>query len=394
MFKKQSEAAGAGGPKLKRRDENLLSDKSPDKSLNKPLSVKKQAAPEKKRDFTLSAVGLGFLSIIALFILTGLGLGSGFPSPAEIGILLGVPALTLLVMVLYPRWVVALKVFILLCCIAGIACSGWFPRPDFPYGLTLFFTALAILIVPTVQKLNEWERAIILRFGRFHAVKGPGLFVLIPMLDRAVQTVDLRIRVTDFAAQETLTGDSVTVTVDAICFWLVWDPEKAVLEVEHYEDAVILSAKTALRNAISSHDLSTFLEHGEVIQKQIQEEVDRKTTEWGITIQHIEITDIQIPEELQDSLSRLAQAEREKKGRVLLAEAEIEIAKRLEEAVIIYAKNEPAMKLKVLSILNEGLKAGNSMMLVPNSITEELKANDIFGLQALTELRKGNENEE
>jgi regulator of protease activity HflC (stomatin/prohibitin superfamily) len=200
--------------------------------------------------------------------------------------------------------------------------------------------------------------------------------------------VDLRIRVTDFSAQETLTGDSVTVTVDALCFWLVWDPEKAILEVEDYEDAVILSAKTALRNSVSSHDLSTFLEHGEVIQKQIQQEVDRKTTEWGITIQHIEITDIQIPEALQDSLSRRAQAEREKKGRILLAEAEIEIAKKLEEAVSIYAKNEPAMKLKILSILNEGLKAGNSMMLVPNSISEELKGKDIFGLEALAELRR------
>jgi regulator of protease activity HflC (stomatin/prohibitin superfamily) len=197
--------------------------------------------------------------------------------------------------------------------------------------------------------------------------------------------------VTDFAAQETLTRDSVTVTVDALCFWLVWDAEKAVLEVENYSEAVILSAKTALRNAISSHDLSVFLEHGEVIQKQIQGEVDRKTTEWGITIQHIEITDIQIPGDLQDSLSRIAQAEREKKGRILLAEAEIEIAKKLEEAVLVYAKNEPAMKLKILSILNEGLKAGNSMMLVPNSIAEELKTKDIFGLEALSELRQHKE---
>jgi regulator of protease activity HflC (stomatin/prohibitin superfamily) len=212
--------------------------------------------------------------------------------------------------------------------------------------------------------------------------------MLLPLADRIAQTVDLRIRVTDFSAQETLTLDSVTVTVDALCFWLVWDPEKTILEVQNYEDAVILSSKTALRNAVSSHDLTTFLEHGEIIQKQIQEEVDRKTTEWGITIQHIEITDIQIPEELQDSLSRIAQAEREKKGRILLADAEIEIARKLEEAVTIYAKNEPAMKLKVLSILNEGLKAGNSMMLVPNSITENLEAKDIFGLEALTELRR------
>jgi regulator of protease activity HflC (stomatin/prohibitin superfamily) len=241
--------------------------------------------------------------------------------------------------------------------------------------------------------LDEWERAIVLRFGKFHRVKGPGLFLLAPLADRAAQIVDIRIRVTDFSAQETLTRDSVTVTVDALCFWLVWDPQKAVLEIEDYTEAVVLSSKTALRNAVSSHDLSTFLEHGEIIQKQIQEEVDRKTTEWGITIQHIEITDIQIPEALQDSLSRLAQAEREKKGRILLAEAEIEIAGKLEKAVAVYAKNEPAMKLKILSILNEGLKAGNSMMLVPSSVTEELRGKDIFGLEALTELKRKTEGE-
>ncbi|MDR0730352.1 MAG: hypothetical protein LBF63_01700, partial [Treponema sp.] len=170
----------------------------------------------------------------------------------------------------------------------------WFIRGEVPEGTDVvwpFVLFAGILLVSAVHKLDEWERAIVLRLGRFHKVKGPGLFVLIPLADRLAQTVDLRIRVTDFSAQETLTGDSVTVTVDALCFWLVWDPEKAILEVENYEDAVILSAKTALRNSVSSHDLSTFLEHGEVIQKQIQEEVDRKTTEWGITIQHIEITD-------------------------------------------------------------------------------------------------------
>jgi regulator of protease activity HflC (stomatin/prohibitin superfamily) len=179
--------------------------------------------------------------------------------------------------------------------------------------------------------------------------------------------------------------------VDALCFWLVWDPEKAILELEDYFDAVILSSKTALRSAVSSNDLSTFLQHGEVIARQIQEEVDRKTTEWGITVQHIEITDIQIPKKLQDSLSRVAQAEREKKSRVLLAEAEIEIAQKLEEAVTIYAKNEPAMKLKILSILNEGLMAGYSMLLIPNSIAEELVKKVFFGLQALNEIHREKE---
>ena len=254
-------------------------------------------------------------------------------------------------------------------------------------GLAIF--VLMLLLVFSLRKVDEWERAIVLRFGKFLKVKGPGLFFLFPLADRISQIVDIRIRVSDFSTQKTLTGDSVTVNVDAVCFWLVWDPQKAVLEVEKYVDAVLLSSKTALRNAISSHDLSTFLERSDIIEKQIQEDVDKKTTQWGITVLHIEITDIQIPEALQDSLSRVAQAEREKKGRILLAEAEIEIAKKLEEASKIYRSNEPAMKLKILSILNEGLKAGNSMMLVPNTITEELKTTDIFGLQALNEIKKG-----
>jgi regulator of protease activity HflC (stomatin/prohibitin superfamily) len=349
------------------------------KTLKEPL-IKNTHRKEKKRDFTLNAAGIGLVIVIAAFTLAALLLRGALPAPAELGIILAVPFSLLIFMTIFPRWSGALKISVMLLCIFALA--------GFPgFGPAFFFAFLAVLAAPALQKREEWERAIVLRFGRFHRVKGPGLFALIPLVDRAVRTVDLRIRVTDFSAQETLTGDSVTVTVDALCFWLVWDPEKAILEVENYDDAVILSSKTALRNAVSSHDLTTLLEHGDIIQRQIQEEVDKKTTEWGITIQHIEITDIQIPEGLQDSLSRLAQTEREKKSRILLAEAEIEIARKLEEAVEIYAKNEPAMKLKVLSILNEGLKAGNSMMLVPSNLTEELKESDIFGLEALAELR-------
>jgi len=258
-------------------------------------------------------------------------------------------------------------------------------------GIVIFIVVL--LLVFSIRKADEWERAIVLRFGKFRKVKGPGLFFLIPLADRIAQIVDIRIRVSDFSTQKTLTSDSVTVNVDAICFWLVWDPQKAILEVANYVDAVVLSSKTALRNSISSHDLSTFLERSDIIEKQIQEYVDKKTTEWGITVLHIEIIDIQIPEPLQDSLSRVAQAEREKKARIFLAEAEIEIAKKLEEAIAIYAKNEGALKLKILTILNEGLKAGNSMMLVPNSISEELETKDIFGLKALNEIKRMNKGE-
>ena len=290
-----------------------------------------------------------------------------------------------------PDFTLALLRFFMLAAAMGMtAALILFPRllSDWAGILVCGVLYTLALILACIRKADEWERAIVLRFGKFHKVRGPGLFFLVPLADRVAERVDIRIRVTDFSAQETLTKDSVTVTVDALCFWLVWDPQKAVLEVEDYEDAVVLSSKTALRNAVSSHDLSTFLERGDIIEKQIQEDVDKKTTEWGITVQYVEITDIQIPEPLQDSLSRLAQAEREKKGRILLAEAEIEIARKLEEAVQIYSHNEPAMKLKILSILNEGLKAGNSMMLVPNSMAEELKTKDVFGLEALNEIHR------
>ena len=285
---------------------------------------------------------------------------------------------------------------LILLVLAAAAVFAFFPMPEngdwskAAPGIAVFIAV--VLIVFSIRKTDEWQRAIVLRFGKFRKVRGPGLFFLLPAADRIAQIVDIRIRVSDFSTQKTLTGDSVTVDVDAICFWLVWDPQKAVLEVENYPDAVVYSSKTALRNSVSSHDLSTFLERSDIIEKQIQEEVDKKTTEWGITVLHIEITDIQIPEPLQDSLSRVAQAEREKKGRILLAEAEIEIARKLEEAAQIYSRNENAMKLKILSILNEGMKAGNSMMLVPDTVAEELKTKDIFGLKALNEIKSIKEN--
>jgi regulator of protease activity HflC (stomatin/prohibitin superfamily) len=339
---------------------------------------------ERTQEFAVNPLG-----ILSLFALVGLIMGGflvvGRPyAPLDGGILLGIPLFLTVVLHLFPRWTAGIKAAVLVMALYAVAGR--------PHPLTAaLFAVLSLILLPLVQKLDEWNRAVILRFGKFHRVKGPGIFLLWPLADRIAETVDIRIRVTDFSAQETLTRDSVTVTVDALCFWLVWDPEKAVLEVENYEEAVILSSKTALRNAVSRHDLSAFLEQGEGIEVRLREEVDKKTTEWGITVQHIEITDIQIPQHLQDSLSILAQAEREKQSRILLAEAEIEIARRMEEAVRVYATNEPAMKLKILSILNEGLKAGNSMMLVPSSITEELTSTDVFGLEALTEMRQKGE---
>ncbi len=355
----------------------FLGRKKPEKKL-----IKNARRPETRRDFALNAAGAALLAALTGFSLAARLLQGTAPSAAAFAALLGAPLLAVALAALFPRWGASVKVLLL----AAFALAVWSGGES---GLILAFAAAGVLLAPAVQKMEEWERAIVLRFGKFHRVRGPGLFLLVPLADRVANVVDLRIRVTDFAAETTLSRDSVTVTVDAICFWLVWDAEKAILEVQNYEEAVILSCKTALRAAVSRNDLSAFLERGDEIEKQLRAEVDKKTTEWGITVQHIEITDIQIPESLQGTLSRLAKAEREKKGRILLAEAEIEIARKLAEAGDIYNRNDLALKLKSLSILNEGLKAGNSMMLVPNSITEELKSKDLFGLQALTEIWHG-----
>jgi regulator of protease activity HflC (stomatin/prohibitin superfamily) len=348
--------------------------------------IKNKRPPRRPSDFSVGAVGLALLAVLVLFATAARLLAGASPSPLDFGVLVGSPILAAFAMTLFPRWSAAIKfIIVLLLAVAAWGLSALGPGDA---GIALAFAAAGAFGAPAVQKMEEWERAIVLRFGKFHRVRGPGLFMLFPVADRVARKVDLRIRVTDFSAETTLTRDSVTITVDALCFWLVWDAEKAICEVEDYENAVILSAKTALRSAVSENDLSVFLERGDEIESRIRAEVDEKTTEWGITVQHIEITDIQIPEGLQDSLSRLAQAEREKKGRILLAEAEIEIARKLEEAARIYGANEIAMKLKSLSILNEGLKAGSSMMLVPSSITEELATKDVFGLQALAETQR------
>lgn len=360
--------------------------RTPRSAPDKKVLIHNPAAPKARTDFGVTTIGLAlFAAAVAAGVAVRLGLG-GFPALPALAALILSPLIAAAVMTLFPRWSSSIK--LLLIAAAALAALAAYGVGSVDAAVAFAFAALAAVQAPALQKADEWERAVVLRLGRFAGVKGPGLFGLVPLIDRVAERVDLRIRVTDFSAETTLTRDSVTVTVDALCFWLVWDAEKAVLEVENYQEAVVLSAKTALRAAVSKHDLSTFLTRGDEIAESIRTEVDRKTTEWGVTIQNIEITDIQIPEILQDSLSRLAQAEREKMGRVLLAEAEIEIARKLEEAARVYGRDGAAMKLKSLSILNEGLKAGNSMMLVPNSIAEELKSKDLFGLQALNEARR------
>ncbi|MBN2434357.1 MAG: hypothetical protein JXK07_03720 [Spirochaetes bacterium] len=284
----------------------------------------------------------------------------------------GIASLRLLIMLIFTAFA------------AGMIIHSSKPITFFDIAFRLIFPLLiGLSIISSLRICNEWERAVILRLGKFKSVKGPGFFFIIPLIDRIADFVDMRIRVSDFTAETTLTTDSVTVTVDALCFWMVWDAEKAICEVQDYEDAVVLSSKTALRNAVSSHILTDFLAQNSKIEECIRKSVDSKTTDWGITIQNIEITDIQIPHELQQSLSRMAEGERERNARILIAEAETEIAEIYKKSAGIYDTSPTALTLKNLSIINEGLKAGNSMMLVPNSITEKINSDGVLAIQAI-----------
>jgi regulator of protease activity HflC (stomatin/prohibitin superfamily) len=229
----------------------------------------------------------------------------------------------------------------------------------------------------------QWDRAVVLRLGRFHALKGPGWFGLVPFLDRVARYVDMRIRATEFFSESTLTRDTVPVRVDAICFWLVWDARKAVLEVENYYRAIALSTQTALRDTIGTHTLQDMLTRREALGKALQEVLDRKTNPWGITVQSVEIRDVIIPENLQHAMSKQAQAERERQARIILGTAETEIASKFVEAARPYENNPVAVHLRAMNMLYEGLKEKGSIIIVPSSAVETMGLGALGGTAAL-----------
>jgi len=224
---------------------------------------------------------------------------------------------------------------------------------------------VALLVSGCVQIAYQWERALVLRFGRFRALKPSGVFFILPIVDKVAQFVDQRIRVSDFSAETTLTADTVPVNVDAIAFWMVWDAEKSVLEVAQFEQAVILSAQTALRNAIGKHDLAQLLSQRERLGGEIQTVLDEKTNAWGITTQAVEIRDIVIPKGLEDAMSRQAQAERERQSRIILGTAETEIAEKFATASEHYRDNPVALHLRAMNMVYEGLRQKGSMVIFP-----------------------------
>jgi len=253
-------------------------------------------------------------------------------------------------------------------------------RPE--SGILVTAVIVAGLISPCLQVAYQWEKAVILRFGRFKTLRSAGMFIVLPVIDKVANYVDQRIRVTDFKAETTLTKDTVPVNVDAIAFWMVWDAEKAVLEVSDYDDAVSLSAQTGLRDAIGKHELGEMLSHRDRLGREIQEVLDAKTNAWGITIQSVEIRDIIIPKELEDAMSRQAQAERERQSRIILSNAELEIAEKFSEASEFYKHNPAALHLRAMNMVFEGLKNKGSMVIVPSTAVETMGLGAMGGLTA------------
>jgi regulator of protease activity HflC (stomatin/prohibitin superfamily) len=236
-----------------------------------------------------------------------------------------------------------------------------------------------------IKIANQWERAVVLRLGRFRCLKGLGPFFIIPIIETVVHSVDMRIRSTDFSSESTLTKDTVPVNVDAICFWMVWDAKKAILEVEDFYLAIVLSAQTALRDIIGTHQLTELLSQREALGNKLQAILDEKTNPWGITVQSVEIRDIILPKALEDAMSKEAQAERERHARIILGTAETEIAEKFAQAAKQYESNPGAMHLRGMNMLYEGLKEKGSMIIVPSSALETMNLGAISGLAALSQ---------
>lgn len=246
-------------------------------------------------------------------------------------------------------------------------------------GLVIF----SILFSSSIQIADQWEKAVVLRMGRFAGLRGPGIFLIIPIVDQISSYIDQRVRVTEFKAEQTLTKDTVPVNVDAVVYWTVWDVEKAALEVQEYERAISYIAQTDLRDIIGKHELADLLQDREKIAEDLQKTLDSNTNPWGITCQTVGIRDIIIPQGLADAMSKQAQAERERKARVILGTAETEISEKFAKASEQYVNNPIALHLRGMNMLFEGLKEKGSMVIVPSSALDSMNLGVIGGLTAL-----------
>ena len=250
----------------------------------------------------------------------------------------------------------------------------------------IFMVALGLLSV-SMRIADQWEHAVVLRMGKFQGLKGPGVFFILPIIDSVSAYVDQRVRVSSFKAEQTLTKDTVPVNVDAVVYWTVWDVEKAVLEVQDYQEAIEHIAQTGLRDTIGKHELSTLLQERDKIAEDLQILLDQNTNPWGITCQTVGIKDIAIPVDLAEAMSKEAQAERERRARVILGTAETEIAEKFAQASKEYRNNPVALHLRGMNMLFEGLKEKGSMVIVPSSALETMNLGAIGGLASLSKVQ-------
>ncbi|HEX5888869.1 MAG TPA: slipin family protein [Pyrinomonadaceae bacterium] len=278
-----------------------------------------------------------------------------------------------------PRMnVVSVVSFLLPVLLGGLA--GWVTFNLVPLFIGIF---LGLMLAQAPKVARQWERAVVLRLGRYVGLRGPGLFWIIPFVDTVSAWVDQRVITTSFAAEETLTSDTVPVNVDAVLFWMVYDPEKAALEVQDYSQAVSWAAQTALRDIIGRTSLTDLLRGRERIEEELQQLIDERSNPWGVTVQSVEMRDVIIPAALQDAMSREAQAAREKQARIILGQAEVEIAHSFETAARSYRDNPTALHLRAMNMLYEGLKEKGALMLVPSSAVESMGMGGLLGAAAL-----------
>jgi regulator of protease activity HflC (stomatin/prohibitin superfamily) len=241
---------------------------------------------------------------------------------------------------------------------------------------------VGLFLAQSPKVAKQWEKAVVLRLGKYVGLRGPGLFWIVPLIDSVSTYVDQRIITTSFAAEQTLTSDTVPVNVDAVLFWMVYDAEKAALEVQDYPQAVSWAAQTALRDIIGRTSLSELLRGRERIEEELQKLIDERSNPWGVTVQSVEMRDVIIPDSLQDAMSREAQASREKQARIILGEAEVEIAHMFETAAKSYEGNPTALHLRAMNMLYEGLKEKGALMLVPSSAVESMGMGGLLGAAA------------
>jgi len=246
---------------------------------------------------------------------------------------------------------------------------------------------IGVVLMQSPKVAQQWERAIVLRLGRFVGLRGPGLFWIVPFFDSVSSWIDQRTITTSFAAEQTLTSDTVPVNVDAVLFWMVHDAQKAALEVQEYSQAVSWAAQTALRDIIGRTALTDLLRGRERIETELQQLIDARSNPWGITVQSVEMRDVVIPNALQDAMSREAQAAREKQARIILGEAELEIAHSFAQAAASYHNNPTALHLRAMNMLYEGLKEKGALMLIPSSAVESMGMGGLIGAAALQQQR-------